>query len=153
MHIAIQAFALGLEAIEHPLRDLDRFVLILLRGGVDPRSKEVRGARLDVLHDELQLLQPAIAPLRRFVELAVRRAARALFGVLLIRLAVTLDLLAQLAHVAAQRIDDSVELRVEVIGLAGEASGLFRVRSIAQGTRSSTYFSVRLSTGHPRSAA
>ena len=133
VHIAIQAFALGLEAIEHPLRDLDRFVLILLRGGVDPRSEEIRGARLDVLHDELQLLEPAVSPLRRFVELAVRRASRTLLRLLLVVLAVTLDLVAQLAHIAAQQIDDTVELRIEVIGLSGEASGLFRTSKYRSG--------------------
>src|SRR5207245_11122665 len=117
VHIPIQALAVGLDAIEHPLPALDRFLLILLRGGVDPRSEEIRGARLDVLHDELQLLEPAVSPLRRFVELAVRRASRTLLRLLLVVLAVTLDLVAQLAHIAAHQIDDTVELRIEVIGL------------------------------------
>jgi len=40
---------------------------------------------------------------------------------------------AQLAHIAAQQIDDTVELRIEVIGLSGEASGLFRTSKYRSG--------------------
>ena len=148
MHVAVEALALGLEALEHALRDLDR--LIALRfGEIDTGAKEIGGARFDVLHHELQLLEPPVVALRLLVGLAARGAAR--LGLTLIRLSKPIDLLAEHANIAAQRVDDFVELRVEIVALTGDTSRLFRARSIAQGTRAKTNSGVCASTVQPDS--
>jgi hypothetical protein len=79
-----------------------------------------------VLHDELHLLQAAVSALRRLIEIALRGTARALLGLLLVHAAELLDLLAKLANVMTKRIDDRIELRIEVF-VTDEAYGLFRV--------------------------
>ena len=72
------------------------------------------------------MLQPPVVALRLAVELAVRRLPPAVFGVFLICARVLLDLLAQVAHLEPQGVDDGVKLRVEIVGLADSAGGLFR---------------------------
>jgi hypothetical protein len=62
------------------------------------------------------LLDAAIRPLRRLIELGVC-AARLRLGLLLVRLTETLGLLLQATHIATQRVDDGVELRVEVVAI------------------------------------
>jgi len=126
VHVAVQALALGLEALEDALRDRDDLLLLVVRLELDPGAAEVRGAGLDVGDRELQLLQPAEGALRRLVRLT--RRARLPLGALLVGLLELLDLLAQLANVAPQLIDDEVELTVKVV-VAGKLrrSALVRV--------------------------
>jgi len=64
------------------------------------------------LHDELQLLQPAIRGLRRLVGLPIRRAARLRLGRSLIRARELVDLLARASDVLSERVDYGVELRL-----------------------------------------
>jgi hypothetical protein len=52
MDVPVEPLALSLEALEHPLRHLDRFVF-LGRRRAHSGAQQVRGARFDVLHDEL----------------------------------------------------------------------------------------------------
>ena len=148
MHVAVEALALGLEALEHPLRHLDRLVGLRL-GEIDPGAEEVGRARLDVLHHELELLQPPVVALRLLVGLAARGTPS--LGFTLIRLSEPIDLLAEQPNVATQRVDDFVELRVEIVALTGDTSRLFRARSIAQGARCKTNSGVCASTFQPDS--
>jgi hypothetical protein len=104
-----------------------------------------------VLHHELQLLEPPVVALRLLVGLAARRSPR--LGFALIRLPEPIDLLAQRTNIATQRVDDFVELRIEIVALGGETNRLFRATSMAQGTRTSVNFSVLISIGQPRSRA
>ena len=79
-----------------------------------------------MLHDELQLLQPAVVALRFTVELAVGGVPSAVFGVFLICARVLLDLLAQVAHLEPQGVDDGVKLPIEIGGFTSNAGGLCR---------------------------
>jgi hypothetical protein len=85
-----------------------------------------------VLHDELQLLETAIGTLDRLV-LVLGRAAGSFLRLLLIGPTEAVDLLTQAANLATKRIDDRVELRVEVIGLACDTRLFLRDRSITYG--------------------
>src|SRR5438445_1694029 len=125
VNVAVEPLTLGLEASEHALSDLDRHITAVRRR-IDARTEQICGARLDVLHHQLQLLQTAVVALRFAVELAVGRVASPIFGVFLICARVPLDLLAQVAHLEPQGVDDGVKLRVEIVGLTDSASGLFR---------------------------
>jgi len=102
-----------------------------------------------VLHHELELLQPPVVALRLLVGLAARGTPS--LGFTLIRLSEPIDLLAEQPNVATQRVDDFVELRVEIVALTGDTSRLFRARSIAQGARCKTNSGVCASTFQPDS--
>jgi len=56
--VAVEALALGLEALEHPLGDLDRLVTAL-RVRRHPASAQEGRTGLDVADRKLELLQPA----------------------------------------------------------------------------------------------
>src|SRR6185437_12890363 len=113
VHVAIQAFALGLEAFEDALGDGDDLLLLVVRRELDAGATEIRRTRFDVTDRELQLLQPAERALRGLVRLA--RRARLPLGALRVGLVESLDLLPQSAHVAPQLIDDEVEQTVKVV--------------------------------------
>jgi hypothetical protein len=80
-----------------------------------------------VLHHELKLLEPTVRTLRRLI-VVFRASARSLLGLLLIRTTETIDLLAKAPNLFAKTVDDRIELRVEVIGVARETSRFFRAR-------------------------
>jgi hypothetical protein len=113
VHVSVQPFALGLEALEDALGDGHDLVLVVLALELDAGAAEVRRARLDVADRELQLLQAAERALRRLVGLA--RRARLTLGPLLVGLLELLDLLTKPADVAPQLIDDEVEQTVKVV--------------------------------------
>src|SRR5947207_5007676 len=127
MDVAVEPLLFGLEALEDALRDRDGLLLRLVRGRIDARPEQLRGARLDVLHDDLQLLQTAIPALRLLVRVA-RRAAGPILGLVLVGAAVWIDLLTKPADVAPQRFDDRVELRLEIFCIARDARGLTHPR-------------------------
>ncbi len=111
MHVAVQALALGLEALEHALRDVELLLAATVHLGLDPRAEQIRNARFDVLHDELELLQPPIGTLRRLVELALARPTRLSLGHPLVGTRELLDLLARTPDIAPQPVDQCIELR------------------------------------------
>jgi len=112
MDVAVQALALRLQALEDPLSPFDGLVLDLgIRGC--PGAGEIGRARLDVADRELELLQPAEGDLTGLVGLAGRPRLR--FRPPLVGALEAFDLLTEPADLAAQRVDDALELCVEVI--------------------------------------
>lgn len=87
-----------------------------------------------MLHDELQLLEAAVGTLDRLVRV-IGRATRSLLGLPLVGPTEAVDLLPQTANFATERIDDRVELRVEVIGVVRETRRLFRGSKYRSGHR------------------
>jgi len=139
VHVAIETFALGLEALEDALGDGDDLLLLVVRLELDPGTAQVRRARLDVGDRELQLLQPAERALRRLVRLA--RGPRLALRTLRVGLVELLDLLAKPADIAPQLIDDEVELTIKVVvarKLRGNA--LVRLGIVGPGRRSLRHF-------------
>src|SRR5207245_10634399 len=67
VNVPVEPLSLGLETAKHALRNLDGVVVAVPRW-VDARAKQIGGARLDVLHHELQLLETAVAALGYLVE-------------------------------------------------------------------------------------
>ncbi len=116
MDVAIQPLALGLKALEDALRHLDLLVVDLLRR-TDPGAEEVGRGRFDVLDDQPELLEAAVRTRGRLVELGVGTAGQRL-GLLVVGLPEAFDLLAQTADVTTQRVDDGVELRVEIVAVS-----------------------------------
>jgi hypothetical protein len=119
VHVAVEPLALGLETFQHALRDIERLTVAVWLW-LDAGSEQVRDARLDVLHDELELLQAAIGALRRFVHRDVARSARLALRHALICARELLDLLARSTNVAPQRVDQCIELRFEVVRIFDE---------------------------------
>ena len=115
MNVPVEPLSLGLETAKHALRNLDGVVVAVPRW-VDARAKQIGGARLDVLHHELQLLETAVAALGYLVELTARGVPRAILGVFLVRTPIRFELLAQIAHIAPKDIDNRIKLLVEVVG-------------------------------------
>ena len=130
MDVAVEALALCLEALEDALRDIERLA-VAVRLGLDAGAEQIRNARFDVLRDELQLLQAAIGPLRLLVEIAFGRSTRLRLGHPLVGARELLDLLARAPDIASQHVDQSVELRFEVVRFFDESRRLWRrARSI-----------------------
>ena len=71
-----------------------------------------------MLDHDLQLLQSAVPALGLIVDVATGRAPRALLRLSLIGVAEPIDLLPQAANVTAKRVDDRIELRIEVVCIA-----------------------------------
>src|SRR5262249_35978925 len=151
------AFALRLEAVEDPLRDLEGLVVAALRLGFDARAKEVRGARFDVLYHQLELLEAPIRLLRRLVRLAVRRATRLRLSRALVRAREFVDLLSGPTDVAPESVDDAIELSLEVVAFLDQARRLSaRARSIwthSHGTAITTNVGERATTRQPSCCA
>src|SRR5437762_3171088 len=113
MHVAVEALALGLEALEHAHRDAADLLLVIVAGRLDAGPAKVRGARLDVTDRQLQLFQPAEGALRRFVRRA--RGTRLRFRALLVGALELLDLLTQAPDIATQPVHDEVEEPIEIV--------------------------------------
>lgn len=105
MDLADETLALGLEAVEGAALQGRPAVVGPFPLGGDPGAEKVRGARLDVVDDELQLAEPAERPAGRLV---VGRAA------LLVCAPEALDLRPEPADVAAQAVDQGLEEQVEL---------------------------------------
>jgi len=70
-----------------------------------------------VLDDQPELLEAAVRTRGRLVELGVGTAGQRL-RLLVVGLPEPFDLLAQTADVTTQRVDDGVELRVEIVAVS-----------------------------------
>jgi hypothetical protein len=130
VHVAVQALALRLERLEHALRDLEGLVAVLRRLRRDPRAEQVRRARLDVLDDKLQLLEPAIRDLRRLIRFSIDGATRLRLGGALVRPRELVDLLPRTSDVVPKGVDDRVELGFEVVPVLDQPRSRARARSI-----------------------
>src|SRR6058998_3703903 len=110
-----------------------------------------------MLDDELQLLEPTVRLLRPLVWLAVLGVARLRLGGPLVRARVLVDLLPRAAHVPTKRVDDRLELCLEIVAVLDETRRLrVRARSIwthLHGAAMRTNVSDEAMTRHPSSRA